>query len=112
MVAVIPRATLVLMRLLVVVLALAGCGTTAHGPAWPKSSASAEDGGESLAPRPSAHELATPENHDEVSAAPETSVAAPSAKPEAAPAASTPAAAPAAEEPATTEEITIEIDDD
>jgi hypothetical protein len=112
MVAVIPRATLVLMRLMLLVLALAGCGSTARGPAWPKHAASGEDGGESLAPRPSAHELSAPESHDEVSETPVTPAETPVAKPEAAPVASPSAAAPSAEEPATTEEITIEIDDD
>jgi hypothetical protein len=112
MVAVIPRATLVLMRQLLLVLALAGCGTTTRGPAWPKPSASSDDGGESLAPRPSAHELAAPESHDDVSEAPEATASAPAAKPEAAAPAAAPATAPSTEEPATTEEITIEIDDD
>jgi hypothetical protein len=112
MVAVIPRATLVLMRVLLLVIAFAGCGATTRGPAWPKSSSSGEDGGESLAPRPSAHELSAPEKHDEISETPEPAAAtAPAAKPEP-PAASAPVTAPPAEEPATTEEITIEIDDD
>ncbi|HEY1818076.1 MAG TPA: hypothetical protein VGG74_37295 [Kofleriaceae bacterium] len=99
------------MRVLLLVIAFAGCATTTRGPAWPKSSASGEDGGESLAPRPSAHELSEPEHHDEATATPEPTVETPAAKPEA-PAATTPVTAPSADEPATTEEITIEIDDD
>jgi len=49
------------MRPLLLFLALAGCAASSRGPAWPKSSAGSDDGGESLAPRPSAHELAAPE---------------------------------------------------
>ena len=82
-----------------------------RGPAWPKSSATeGDDGGESLAPRPSAHELSAPVENDEVAETPAL-VAPKAAAPEATPAV-TPMVTPSIEEPTTTEEITIEIDDD
>ena len=93
------------------VLALAGCGASTHGPAWPTSSATrGDDGGESLAPRPSAHELAASSESNEVVAAP--APAAPVEKPAEPAPTVTPTVAPPTEEPATTEEITIEVDDD
>src|SRR5688572_16975395 len=40
---------------LLVAIAFAGCGSSkAKGPAWPAPSTTAEDGGESIAPQPSA----------------------------------------------------------
>jgi hypothetical protein len=99
------------MRCWLLVIALAACSHGTTGPAWPKSSASASDGGESLAPRPSAHELAAPEADDEIAIAPTAPAAptkaAPAATTEAAPATTTPT-----DETITTEEITIEIDDE
>jgi hypothetical protein len=98
------------MRCWLLVFALAACSHASTGPAWPKSTAVAADGGESLAPRPSAHELASPESADEVAVAPSPTApakAAPAATSEAAPAVTTPT-----EEPITTEEITIEIDEE
>ncbi|HEX4450290.1 MAG TPA: hypothetical protein VH143_05420 [Kofleriaceae bacterium] len=98
------------MRCWLLVFALAACSHASTGPAWPKSTAAVADGGESLAPRPSAHELAAPEANDEVAVAPAPAApikAAPAATSEPAPAATTPT-----EETITTEEITIEIDDE
>ena len=100
------------MRPLLLLLAVAACGQVSRGPAWPKSSSSAaEDGGESLAPRPSAHELAAPESvaADEIiEVTPDKPAEKPADKPaEPAATVSTPT-----EEPATTEEITIEVDED
>jgi hypothetical protein len=98
------------MRRMLFVLALGACSVT-RGPAWPKSSATrGDDGGESLAPRPSAHELAAPSDSDDVVAKP--APAAPAEKPAEAAPTVTPAVTPPTEEPATTEEITIEVDDD
>jgi hypothetical protein len=97
------------MRCWLLVIAFAACSHGSTGPAWPKSTASA-DGGESLAPRPSAHELAAPETDDDVAVAPApTAPAKPAAAAttEAAPTVTTPT-----EEPITTEEITIEIDEE
>jgi hypothetical protein len=99
------------MRPLLLLLAVAACGQVSRGPAWPKSTAAAEDGGESLAPRPSAHELDAPESipADEIIAVtPDKPAEKPADKPaDPAAAVSTPT-----EEPATTEEITIEVEDD
>jgi hypothetical protein len=98
------------MRCWLFVIACAACSHNSSGPAWPKSSASVADGGESLAPRPSAHELAAAESDDEVAVAP-TPVA--PAKPAAAATTETaPTTTTPTEEPITTEEITIEIDEE
>jgi hypothetical protein len=97
------------MRWWLLVIAFAACARSSSGPAWPKSNAVAGDG-ESLAPRPSARAIAAPDADDEVAvvatpaAAAKPAAAAPT---EAAPAATTPT-----EDPITTEEITIEIDDE
>jgi hypothetical protein len=41
-----------MVRLLLLVVVLAGCGgASTHGPAWPAPSTTAEDGGESIAPK-------------------------------------------------------------
>jgi hypothetical protein len=98
------------MRCWLLVIALAACSRTSTGPAWPKSTASAADGGESLAPRPSAHELAASQADDEVAVAPTPvapTKAAPTVSSEPTPTPTTPT-----EETITTEEITIEIDDE
>jgi hypothetical protein len=98
------------MRCWLFVIAFAACSHGSNGPAWPKSTASASDGGESLAPRPSAHELAAPDADNEVAVAPTPTAPAkpaPAASTEVAPATTTPT-----EEPITTEEITIEIDEE
>lgn len=104
------------MRRLLFVLALAGCGhSRASGPAWPAPSTTAEDGGESLDPRPSASYAAAVEKSEEPEPAKEEPAADEATAPEAdsseAPDASE-AAEPDSDEPVTTEEITIEIDDD
>ena len=103
------------MRRILVVVALAGCaGRAATGPAWPRASARADDGGESLAPHQT-HEVATSiekaEDETKPSATPVIApVIAPSAQvggtvaPVATPAASS-------DEPITTEDIVIEVDD-
>ena len=103
------------MRRWLLVVALAGCGhSKASGPAWPEASKTAEDGGESIAPQPTATYAAVAEKATE----PEEDKA--DDKPAATPAATTsddkPATMPAAtttapEEVITTEEIIIEIDD-
>jgi hypothetical protein len=101
-------------RLLFVVVALAACGhSKASGPAWPEPSKTAEDGGESIAPHPSATYAAVVEKAETVEEAkPTPTAAAPAATSEDKPA-TTPATttAPASEEVITTEEIIIEIDD-
>ena len=81
------------MRRLLLAFVLISCGNAkASGPKWPEPSKTAEDGGESLAPRPSATYAVVAEKAAEVE--------------EDKPAATTPA-----EEVITTEEIIIEIDD-
>jgi hypothetical protein len=43
-----------MLRVAILVGLLAGCSAHAHGPAWPKPAKADGDGGESLAPRPTA----------------------------------------------------------
>jgi hypothetical protein len=103
------------MRRLLLAFALMSCGNAkASGPKWPEPSKTADDGGESIAPRPSASYAAVAET------AAEAEEEKPADKPAAAtPAASTddkPATTPATtttptEEVITTEEIIIEIED-
>lgn len=104
------------MRRLVLVLVLAGCGhSKASGPAWPAPSTTAEDGGESLDPKPSASYAAAVEKSEEPEPAKEEPAAeeAPTPEEDSSAAPETPEAAePDSDEPVTTEEITIEIDDD
>jgi hypothetical protein len=103
------------LALIALLVGAAACGH-AHpaAPAWPKARAVAEgeDGGESLAPKPSAQSI--DEADDEEPAAPTPAIATPApvtAPAAAATPAATPAAAPAPDEPATGEDIVIEIDD-
>jgi hypothetical protein len=99
------------MRRCWLLLVLAGCIHGSSSPAWPKSSsANDNDGGESLAPRPPAHEV-TASTEDSTG---DTPAAAVTATPAAAPVAPavTPAATTPTEEPVQTEEMVIEIEDD
>jgi hypothetical protein len=102
--------------LFVLVLAAAACGSpNGRGPAWPKQHDKDADGGESLAPRPSAASVAaverTPEPAEklEAKAALEAGLKGDDDKP-AAPKADKPA--DKTETPIQTEEIIIEINDD
>ena len=103
------------MRSSLLVFALVGCvrGASPSAVAWPKPSATQADGGESLAPRPSAHALSA-SSADFVEAAPAAplGVAPEPSAVQAAPTASTPAAESAPDDPITTDEIVIEITDD
>jgi hypothetical protein len=102
-------------RLLLAVGLVAGCAShVTSGPAWPKRSEPASDGGESIAPRESRPVEAAIEKADDEPK--------PAAAPVTAPAAVTPTkdlgAAPAVAPPAgpveetiTTEDIVIEVDD-
>jgi len=106
------------MRCLLFVVAIAGCAphASSSGPAWPKSSPSDDDGGESIAPRTSRPVEVAIEKTDEE---PVTPVVAPTPVPAAAtPVKKDGAGAPAVTAPAgvveetiTTEDIVIEIDD-
>jgi hypothetical protein len=103
------------MRRLLLALALMSCGNAkASGPKWPEPSKTAEDGGESIEPRPSATYAVVAEKAAEPE---EAKPAAATAEAKAAPAASdgkpatTPTTTAPAEEVITTEEIIIEIDD-
>jgi hypothetical protein len=101
------------MRRMLLVLALVGCGSVTHEPAWPKPSTTpGDDGGESLAPRPSAHELSAPAETNEIAETP-AATAAPAAAAPAVTQPVVPTLTPPTDEPTiTTEEITIEVDDD
>ena len=103
------------MRKLFLVAALAACShSKASGPQWPEPSKTAEDGGESIAPRPSAQYAAAIEKSaDEGDDKP---AATPTATPSASPGDDKPAATPATTQPTNddvfmSEEIIIEIDD-
>src|SRR5438445_10450650 len=104
------------MRLMFLVVALAGCAShAATSPAWPKQHVAEKDGGESLAPH-TARAVAAIEKTDDEPVKPATPTAAAPAA--AAPAAKDGGAAPASvpatgtvEETITTEDIVIEIDD-
>lgn len=103
------------MRVLLFVLLLAACGSPRPGPAWPKDRTAEPDGGESLAPHVATAvelEASDDEPADEPESEPEAADEA-----DAADAEPDDDAAPAVEsatedEPITTEDITIEIDDD
>ena len=97
------------MRVLLLVVALAACGPAkARGPAWPAPSTTAEDGGESVAPRPSATYAAAIErsadNEDKPAA--ETASAAAADKP----AEDKPATTPAISQPTTIEDVFMSED--
>src|SRR5512135_2548540 len=102
-------------RLVLVALVFAGCAShAASGPAWPKSSYSDDDGGESIAPRVvrPVEAAAVDKTDDAKPAPPPAPTPAPAPAPVkdvVAPAVAPPA--PAAVEPIMTEDIVIEIDD-
>jgi hypothetical protein len=104
------------MRPVALVVALAACGhPKPTGPKWPEPSATAEDGGESISPRPSAtYAAAIEKSSDDADNKP---VGSPTATPaSSSPGDDKPAATPAATTPANddvfmSEEIIIEIDD-
>lgn len=102
--------------LLAVALAcLAACHHgTAAGPAWPAASTTADDGGESLAPKPSAGYAAAIESAKDETGEKPAAAAAPAA--EGAATEDKPATTPAASQPASedvfqTEDMIIEIDE-
>lgn len=106
------------MRLLFVLfVVLSACGAKRSAPAWPKMTEKEVDGGESLAPKPSA--VATADKDDDeddaVEAKPaektEKADAKPADKTETKPADTKPDAKPSEEVIITTEEIVIEIDE-
>ena len=102
------------MRWLLLV-ALFGCGhPRTSGPKWPEPSKTADDGGESVAPAPSATYAAAIEKSAEASD--DKPAAATSSTPSAKPDDDKPATAPAESKPTVedvfmSEEIIIEIDD-
>lgn len=104
------------MRRFLFVLAVAGCGhSRAAGPAWPAPSTTAEDGGESLDPWPSASYAAAVEKSEEPEPAKKETETVEATAPEAdssEAAEASDATESDSDEPVTTEEITIEIDDD
>lgn len=96
-----------------------GCGAgSSTGPAWPKSTVKEPDGGETLAPRPSAASVAAveraPEPAEKIEArAAFESATKPDATSETKPAVAKPApGSDKTDDPITTEEIVIEINDD
>ncbi|HSS02098.1 MAG TPA: hypothetical protein VLM79_33795 [Kofleriaceae bacterium] len=97
-------------------IALLGCSHPAStGPAWPKTHAQDNDGGESLAPRAAARAIASAVEDDRPAdrAAGEKAAATPAAATPAT-AADKPAGMPSitvTEEPLTAEEMVIEVDD-
>jgi hypothetical protein len=105
-------------RLVLAALVLAGCAShVASGPAWPKESrgASADDGGESIAPRVVRPiEAAVDKTDDDAKPAPAPAPApatAPAPVKDAPAAGGAAAGSPAVEDTITTEDIVIEIDD-
>jgi hypothetical protein len=108
-------ATLRRMRWLLLVIAIAACGPAkSKGPAWPAASTTAEDGGESIAPRPSATYAAAVERSADVEedkpAETTSATAAPASedKPATTPTMSQPTSA---EDVFQAEEIIIEVED-
>lgn len=105
-------------RVFLALVLLAGCGSSqVKGPAWPAPSTTAEDGGESLDPRPSAKYAAAVEKSaepepEENEAAEEPKVAADDEESEDTPEATPAAAQVPDEEELMTEEIIIEIEDE
>jgi hypothetical protein len=105
------------MRLGLLMIVLAACAAAPpSGPAWPKLSPRAADGGESIAPREAARALAAIEE-DKPAEGSDTDAPArspadeqPGASTGDKPAAPAPAADPAIEELLMTEEIVIEVD--
>ena len=102
------------MRCTFLVVLLAACAPhITAGPAWPKTSSSTADGGESIAPH-EAHQVAAAIEKSEPEAkpaAPEPKPATPALVPAGAPAATPAVSNQAAEEPMTVDDIIIEIDE-
>src|SRR5687768_7566112 len=102
------------MRAVLLVVLLAACGGSSRGPAWPKERVVEDDGGESIAPRPSTAALAEDEEEEIELDLPvvETKVEAKKdeKKPET-PTGVTPVGTTPEEPILTTEEIVIEIED-
>ena len=102
------------MRAVLVVVFLAACAGSSRGPAWPKERVVEDDGGESIAPRPSTAALI-----DEADEEVELDLVIPDVKPEAkkddkkpeTPTGVTPVGTTPEEPILTTEEIIIEIED-
>lgn len=97
------------MRALLLVVALAACGPSkSKGPAWPAPSTTAEDGGESVAPQPSATYTAAIERSADADAKPaaETASAAPGDKPTE----DKPATTPTMSQPTTIEDVFMSED--
>ncbi|HEY5920183.1 MAG TPA: hypothetical protein VIV11_00875 [Kofleriaceae bacterium] len=103
------------MRRLLLVLVVAACGAPkATGPKWPEPSKTADDGGESIEPHPSATYAAAIEKSADTDEKPaEATVATPAAAAsDDKPATATPSISqPVIDEVITTEEIIIEIED-
>ena len=105
------------MRAVLLVLLLAACGGSSRGPAWPKERTveAAEDGGESIAPRPSTAALVEADDEEEIEldlpvVEPKPDAKKDEKKPET-PTGVTPTGTTPEEPIITTEEIVIEIED-
>jgi hypothetical protein len=101
---------------LLLLVALVGCGhAKATGPSWPEPSTTADDGGESIAPHPSAaYAAAVESSNDAADAKPAAEATTASTTPAAND--DTPVATPAVSQPIVedvfmSEEIIIEIED-
>lgn len=105
-------------RVFVALVLLAACGSSqVKGPAWPAPSTTAEDGGESLDPRPSAKYAAAVEKSAEPEPEKKDSDEEPTVAAEDEESEDTPEATPAAaqspdDEELMTEEIVIEIEEE
>jgi hypothetical protein len=101
--------------LLAILVAAAGCGgSKASGPAWPAPSTTAEDGGESIAPRDRSVATAVEKSADDNDGKDDDKPTSDAAKPASeikeitpAPQAST----PTNDDPVITDELIIEVDD-
>ena len=101
-------------RLALASLFLVACTQSARGPAWPKPTDKAADGGESLSPRPGALAIAATQDEAEDEDDDIKVVTTPTAVTPAAGSSSTSTSSPtvtAPEETITIEDIVIEIDD-
>src|SRR5262245_45745793 len=97
---------------LVIVGFLAACSAHAHGPAWPKASKTATDGGESLAPRAGAV-TAIEESADIAPAEPGAAkIDKPAVTPPVTPTVTPPVTPPPTEEPINLEDQVIEVGGD
>ncbi len=102
---------------MLLVAALVGCGhPKASGPKWPEPSTTAEDGGESSEPKPSATyaaavEKSTDDNGDKPAASASPGAAAAASPGDDKPAPTATPSQPATDDVIMTEEIIIEIED-